>query len=373
MGLGQGPVENLELNPLRNPAHDFWEGKRVLVTGHTGFKGSWLTCWLHRMGANVHGIALPPQTSPDLFTLAGVKNLCTSHLCDIRDHENFSAILKKAAPEIVLHMAAQPLVRASYLDPLTTFSTNVQGTAHVLDAAKSVDSVRAVVVITTDKVYRNLENERPHVESDELGGFDPYSASKAAAEFVVSSYRDSFLAEKGTAVASARAGNVIGGGDWSLDRLLPDAVRAWESDHKLVVRRPGAVRPWQHVLDPLAGYLILAESIWEKPSLSGSYNFGPNPDGISTVRDVIEMARNFFDKGETVWEKEESGPVETGFLSLDISKARRSLGVVPHWSLGESVRRTMEWYRSLREGVDAQVLCGNDIVDFESCVTGPPE
>jgi CDP-glucose 4,6-dehydratase len=325
------------------------------------------------MGANVHGIALPPQTSPDLFTLAEVKNLCTSHLCDIRDHEKFSAILKKAAPEIVFHMAAQPLVRASYLDPLATFSTNVQGTAHVLDAVRSVGSVRAVVVITTDKVYRNLENERPHIESDELGGYDPYSASKAAAEFVVSSYRDSFLAEKGTAVASARAGNVIGGGDWSPDRLLPDAVNAWESNRKLVVRRPDAVRPWQHVLEPLAGYLALAESIWENPSLSGSYNFGPNPDGTATVRNVIEIAQNFFGKGETVWEKEESGPVETGFLALDASKARRCLEVVPRWSLNGSIRRTMDWYRSLRGGADAQRLCLADIADFESFATGETE
>ena len=358
---------------MRNPVGDFWKGKRVVLTGHTGFKGSWLTCWLHRLGAKVHGISLPPQTSPDLFTLAGVENLCTSHLCDIRDSESLMDIFGNAAPEIVLHMAAQPLVRASYLDPLTTFSTNVQGTANVLDAVKMTASVRSVVVITTDKVYRNLGDERPHIESDELGGYDPYSASKAAAEFVVSSYRDSFLAEKGTAVASARAGNVIGGGDWSQDRLLPDAVSAWESNRKLVVRRPSAVRPWQHVLEPLAGYLALAESIWENPSLAASYNFGPSKDGTATVREVIEMAQGFFGKGETVWEKEESGPVETGFLALDVSKAKRCLEVVPRWSLNESVQRTMNWYRSLREGIGARHLCSADIADFESFATGEVE
>ncbi len=233
----------------------FWHGKRVLVTGHTGFKGGWLVLWLRQLGATVCGTALPPATNPNLFELARVAEGIDSHFCDIRDSEHLAALVRACRPDIVLHLAAQPLVRASYRDPLGTFSSNIMGTAHVLDALRGLDSVRVALMVTTDKVYRNLEQPYPYREDDALGGHDPYSASKAASEIVIASYRDAFLREQGVAVASARAGNVIGGGDWSEDRLIPDAVRAWQADEILEIRRPQAIRPWQHVLEPLHGYL----------------------------------------------------------------------------------------------------------------------
>lgn len=254
-------------NISNHKAHNlaaFFNGKKVLITGHTGFKGSWLALWLQQLGAQVTGIALPPATTPNIFSLLGfhqpspINHHLSSYYHDIRDAAGLAARVKEAEPEIVFHLAAQPLVRASYREPLTTFATNVMGTANLLDALRGVTSVRTVVAVTTDKVYRNIEHPYPYREEDPLGGHDPYSASKAASELIVSSYRDAFLAEQGVAIATARAGNVIGGGDWSEDRLIPDAVRAWQSDQPLDIRRPDAIRPWQHVLEPLAGYMALA-------------------------------------------------------------------------------------------------------------------
>jgi CDP-glucose 4,6-dehydratase len=367
---GKSAVEELGLNTLRNPSCSFWNGKRVLLTGHTGFKGSWLAWWLQRLGAEVTGIALPSLATPDLFTLLEIESLCESRFCDIRDSERLAEIIREADPEVVFHLAAQPLVRESYRDPLATFSTNIQGTVHVLEALRPLDSIHTVVAVTTDKVYKNLERVRAYVEGDELGGHDPYSASKAASELVIASYRDSFFAEKGVALASARAGNVIGGGDWSLDRLLPDAVRAWSSNQPLTVRRPGAVRPWQHVLEPVAGYLLLAEAMGEEPALAGPYNFGPMSEGVATVRDVVGMAQEFYGKGEVIWLEDESGPVETDFLSLDASAAKATLGVAPRWSLEEAVRRTIKWYRRQADGADARGLCRADLTGFELAVAG---
>src|SRR4029079_9453459 len=273
LGLGQGALENMAVTAA--PQADFWRGKSVLVTGHSGFKGSWLTLALHRRGAKVTGISLPPLTTPNLVGEARIAELCRSHFLDIRDAAGVAGIIRAARPEIVFHLAAQPLVRESYRDPLTTFETNVMGTAHVLEALRGLDGVRVAVMVTTDKVYRTVEMPGSHREDDPLGGHDPYSASKAASEMVIESYRQSYLGEKSVAVASARAGNVIGGGDWSADRLFPDAVRAWRGGETLRVRRPGAVRPWQHVLEPVFGYLVLAQRLWERPSLAGAYNFGP--------------------------------------------------------------------------------------------------
>jgi CDP-glucose 4,6-dehydratase len=272
----------------------------------------------------------------------------------------------EARPDIVLHLAAQALVRESYREPLATFATNVQGTAHLLDAVKRAGGVRAVVAITTDKVYQNLEQPFPYRECDALGGHDPYSASKAACEIVVASYRASFLAAAGTAVATARAGNVIGGGDWAADRLVPDAVRAWSAGRALQVRRPLATRPWQHVLEPLAGYLTLAQALFESPALAGAYNFGPHTHEGATVRTVVELARAAFGRGETVWGDGTEGPHEAGWLALEIAKARHTLGVTPRWSLEEAVRRSVEWYRERLDGADARVLCLRDIAIFEA-------
>jgi len=348
------------------PNKSFWSGKRVLLTGHTGFKGGWLALWLTRLGARVTGVSLPPATLPNLFSLAGVDDLMDSRCADIRDAEQLAAIVKEAAPDIVFHLAAQALVRTSYQHPLATLATNVMGTAHLLDALRGQDSVRAAVIITTDKVYRNQEWPYPYREIDPLGGHDPYSASKAAAEIVSASYRDAFLAGQGVAVATARAGNVIGGGDWSEDRLLPDAVRAWEAGIPLEVRRSQAIRPWQHVLEPLAAYLLLAEQLWDRPDLAGAYNFGPETRTAATVREVIELARTSYGQGQVIWGDGSEGPHEAGWLALEIAKARNTLGVVPKWSLAQAIERTMSWYRRQSQGEDARQLCLAEIVDFEA-------
>ncbi len=339
----------------------FWIGKRVLVTGHTGFKGAWLTLWLHKLGAETTGISLPPETTPNLFTLANIPQLCTSHYCDIRDAKALSNLIRHAEPEIIFHLAAQPLVRASYVLPLETFSSNVMGTAHVLDALRGGTSTRAAIMVTTDKVYCNNEWSWPYRETDHLGGHDPYSASKAASEIVIASYRDSFLAQQGVAVASARAGNVIGGGDWAQDRLIPDAVRAWQTNRVLEIRRPAAIRPWQHVLEPLAGYLLLAEKIWKQPELAGPYNFGPHTSEAVAVREAIELARTAYGSGDVRFGDSVTGPHEAGNLTLEIAKSQQVLGLKPRWSLPEAIQHTMLWYKAQQEGQDARKLCESQI------------
>ncbi|WP_041794657.1 CDP-glucose 4,6-dehydratase [Pararhodospirillum photometricum] len=352
------------------PTPAFWRGKRVLVTGHTGFKGGWLTLWLHTLGARITALALPPQTTPSLFELARVAAVCESHFLDIREAQAVAERIRAARPEIVLHLAAQPLVRASYRDPVETFASNVMGTAHVLEALRGLDGVRVAVMITTDKVYHNKEWPHPYRETDRLGGHDPYSASKAAAEVVIACYRDAFLTAQGVAVASARAGNVIGGGDWSADRLIPDAVRAWEAGRVLEVRRPQATRPWQHVLEPLAGYLSLAEHLWAHPEAASAYNFGPLPHEAATVRTVIEQARVFFGRGEAAYGDGRDGPHEAGLLALDVAKAQTVLGFTPRWSLEQTLQRTLGWYRALSEGTAARDLCEADLAAYSA--GGPP-
>jgi CDP-glucose 4,6-dehydratase len=347
------------------PDAKFWLGKRVLVTGHTGFKGGWLAIWLHRMGAQVSGLSMAPLTSPNLFELALVDVVCDSYICDMRDQAEVARIVGKIAPDIVFHLAAQSLVRESYKSPIETFSTNVMGTAHLLEAIRGIDSVRAAVMITTDKVYKNNEWLWPYREGDALGGHDPYSASKAASEILISSYRSAFLAENGKAVSSARAGNVIGGGDWSADRLIPDAVRAWQNGNELDIRRPEAIRPWQHVLEPLAGYLKLAEASWNDPQLAGAYNFGPDTSGSASVRNVIELARATYGSGTVAFGDGNGGPHEAGLLTLEVTKSRTVLNVQSRWSLAESIERTMQWYLAQGNGADARMLCESDITAYE--------
>lgn len=350
-------------------AHDFWRGKRVLITGHTGFKGSWLTLWLKRLGAEITGMALPPNTQPNLFKLARISDGIASHFCDIREVDRTNQIIRAVRPEVVLHLAAQPLVRASYRDPIATYASNVMGTAHVLDALRDLDSVRVAVMVTTDKVYQNMEHPYPYRENDVLGGHDPYSASKAASEIVIASYRDAFLREQGVAVASARAGNVIGGGDWSADRLIPDAIHAWQTEQVLDIRRPLSIRPWQHVLEPLAGYLALAEKLWQQPELAGAYNFGPSPHAAATVQEVIELARAFYGQGAVHYGDGSSGPHEAGWLALETAKVQTILNLKPQWPLTETVRRTMDWYRAQAAGTDAQALCAAEIAAYEASVS----
>ncbi len=343
----------------------FWKGKRVLVTGHSGFKGGWLVVWLRRLGAQVTGISLPPITEPNLFSLARIDSLCNSHFCDICKFDQFQELVLAADPEIVFHLAAQPLVRWSYREPLETFQTNVMGTANLLEIVRQGGAVRTVVMITTDKVYRNNDWLWPYREKDELGGQDPYSAGKAASELIISCYRESYFDERGVGVASARAGNVIGGGDWSSDRLFPDAMRAWQSGSKLEVRHPDAIRPWQHVLEPLWGYLRLAEKLWAEPKFAGAFNFGPAVGKEATVREVVELARVVFGPSDVRYACQNKGPYEANTLRLDPTKAFLTLDVAPRWSLQQSIERTVNWYQHQKNGMDPGLLCQQEINAYE--------
>lgn len=348
------------------PDPRFWAGKRVLLTGHSGFKGGWLALWLAELGCDVTGYSLPPATEPALFEALSIQTMLDSHFGELADYARLKTLVRHAEPEIVFHLAAQPLVRAGYADPLGTFGTNVIGTANVLDALRGVSSVRAVVAVTTDKVYHN--DERPHAygEDDQLGGHDPYSASKAASELIIASYRQAFLADQGVALASARAGNVIGGGDWSEDRLIPDAVRAWSNSTPLAVRRPAATRPWQHVLEPLNGYLRLAELLWTGDATASAYNFGPGLQDVADVRSVIELARQSFGTGEVEFASSAEGPHEAGQLALNADKARRELGVNGRWPLTVAVDRTMRWYAGFAAGQSARDLCLSDLASYQA-------
>ena len=350
------------------PDRNFWAGKRVLVTGHTGFKGGWLTLWLQRLGAHVSGISLQPNTQPNLFEIAKIGLVCDSYFCDIRNQDGFSALIKNLRPEVVFHLAAQPLVRSSYKKPAETFNANIMGTVNLLDALRNLNSVKAAVMVTTDKVYRNNEWSWPYREDDILGGHDPYSASKAASELVIASYRDSFLGQQGVALASARAGNVIGGGDWSKDRIIPDAIRAWKNEESIEVRHPNSVRPWQHVLEPLEGYVILAEQLCKNINLAGPYNFGPSLRETMTVSDVIDFARQAYGSGKVHLSDIIEGPHEAGLLSLETSKARVKLGFESRLTLSEAIQMTIDWYKSQLQGADARQLCEEDISNYEALI-----
>jgi CDP-glucose 4,6-dehydratase len=346
-----------------NPA--FWAGKRVLLTGHTGFKGAWLAIWLRRMGAQVTGLSLEPDADA-LYSSAGVQADVDSCIGDIRDLNVVRAALTDARPQVVFHLAAQAIVRHSYADPLATFDINTRGTAHVLEAMRECDDVGVAVIVTTDKVYANDGSARAYRETDPLGGHDPYSASKAAAELVVASYRDAFLRRQGIAVSSVRAGNVIGGGDWAADRLIPDAARAWARNECLTVRNPSAVRPWQHVLEPLAGYISVAEHTWHDPALAGAYNIGPEAKDAATVSDVIALAHAAYGKGQWRIEPQHNAPHEAHHLALDASHAEATLGLRPRWSLAEAVAHTMNWYRRVEDGADPRAVCLSDIDAYEA-------
>lgn len=335
----------------------------MLVTGHTGFKGGWLVHWLHELGADVSAFALPPDTTPSLFALSRVSDACDSRFVDLRDAGAVAAAVARAQPEIVFHLAAQALVRRSYAEPLDTFGANVMGTVHVLEACRQVDGLRAVVAITTDKCYENLEQLWPYRETDRLGGQDPYSASKAAAELAVASYRSSFLASRGVGVATARAGNVIGGGDWASDRLIPDIVRAAERGEAVSLRRPSATRPWQHVLDPLHGYLLLARRLAEAPDeFAEAWNFGPTPEAV-TVGEVAERFVAALGRGAVRHEGSTADdPHEAGLLAVDSTKARVRLGWRPRLSLEGALGLTAEWYRAyLADSGEASALVRRQI------------
>ncbi len=345
--------------------HPFWTGKRVLVTGHTGFKGGWLCLWLQRLGARVCGYGLPPDTRPSLFDLARVGDGMDSLIGDIRDAAALESALARTRPAVVFHLAAQPLVRRSYREPQYTFSANVMGTVNLLEAVRKSDTVRVCQIITTDKCYENRESDTPYRETDALGGHDPYSGSKACAELAAAVWRRSFLAGKGISLATARAGNVIGGGDWSEDRIVPDFVRALEAGRPLGVRNARAIRPWQHVLEPLSGYLWLARRQWEAPGdFAEAWNFGPDERGVLTVGQLADRLVAHWGAGGWECRDETEAPHEAGILRLDISKARERLAWRPVLDPEDTVRMTAGWYRA-RGGGEARALCEGQIAEYE--------
>jgi CDP-glucose 4,6-dehydratase len=348
-----------------------WRGRRVFLTGHTGFKGGWLALWLAHRGAQIRGYALDPPTEPNLFTAASVATALDDIRGDIRDFARLESAMTEFAPEVVFHLAAQPIVRHSYTDPLGTYSTNVMGTAHVLEAVRKTSSVRAVVCITTDKCYQNQEWVWPYRETDALGGFDPYSSSKACTEIVCSAYRSSFfpvdrLSEHHVALATARAGNVVGGGDWSEDRLIPDLIRGFQAGQPVLIRRPTAVRPWQHVLEPLHGYMLLAEKLLEAPSRYGSsFNIGPNDQDAWPVERIATKLVEMWGEGAAWIRDSAPGVHEAHSLMLDSSRARRELGWQPRLTIESTLEWTINWYRDWLRGADMKQETLAQIARFE--------
>jgi CDP-glucose 4,6-dehydratase len=351
-------VEDVAVTP------GFWAKRKVFLTGHTGFKGAWLMIWLNNLGASVRGFALPPPTEPSLYELAKLNHLCDSVIGDIRDPTAVRNAMTDFQPDIVIHMAAQSLVRPSYANPVETYATNVMGSVHVFEAARCFRSIKAIVNVTSDKVYENREWVWGYRECDAFGGHDPYSSSKGAAEIVAGAYGRSFFHEDGgPTLVSARAGNVIGGGDWATDRLLPDILRAFAAGEDVLIRQPNSIRPWQHVLEPLSGYLLLAEKAVEKgQSVAGGWNFGPLPDAVQTVRTVADRAAALWGQGRS-W-KDCSDPDalhEAKLLQLDSTKARVHLGWKSRWTFDEALSATVDWYRKLNQGADVRSLCESQI------------
>ena len=346
---------------------NFWEGKRVFLTGHTGFKGSWLSLWLQSMGAILHGLALKAPTTPALFNEANVGAGMESKIGDIRDFPTVMAAMQTCKPDIIIHMAAQPLVRYSYQAPVETYATNVMGTVHVLEAARQVGTIKAIVNVTTDKCYENREWLWGYREDEPMGGHDPYSNSKGCSELVTSAYRRSFFQHSGIALASARAGNVIGGGDWATDRLVPDILRAFEKAQSVVIRNPHATRPWQHVLEPLSGYLMLAERLYAegKPFAEG-WNFGPHDEDARPVQWIVEhMVQTWGNKAS--WQLDGSThPHEANYLKLDISKVKAKLGWQPRWNLAMALEKIIDWHHDWLDKANVHTKCLQQINEYQN-------
>jgi CDP-glucose 4,6-dehydratase len=353
---------------MLNPT--FWRGRRVFLTGHTGFKGAWLSLWLQNMGAQVQGYALDAPTQPSLFDVARVAQGMQSQIGDVRDLASLSRCMAAFRPEVVIHMAAQPLVRLSYRDPVDTFSTNVMGTVHLLEAARHCDSVRAIVNVTTDKCYENREWVWGYREDEPMGGHDPYSSSKGCSELVSSAYRASFMAQGAVALATARAGNVIGGGDWAADRLIPDILKAFEDGQPVHIRNPLATRPWQHVLEPLAGYLMLAERlVTDGQNFAQGWNFGPQDDDVQPVQWIVEhLARAWGPRARWVLDAG-THPHEARYLKLDINKARQGLHWQPRWRLGTALQHIVTWHQAWCAGQDMSALCLQQIGQYTAPLT----
>lgn len=352
----------------------FWSGKRVFLTGHTGFKGGWLTLWLASMGAKVTGFSLAPNTNPNLYEVAKIASCCKeSILGDIRNLDSLATAMQLANPEVVIHMAAQPLVHYSYANPVETYATNLMGTVHVLEALRTCNSVKAALMVTTDKCYENKEWVWGYRENEPMGGFDPYSNSKGCAELAIASYRQSFFSEQdyakhGVAIASARAGNVIGGGDWSADRLIPDAIRAFESGQTLMLRNPLAIRPWQHVLEPLSGYLVLSQALFEQGiAYNGAWNFGPNDVDARSVQEVVQLLIDRWSCTAAWLHDGQPAPHEAYFLKLDCSKARQQLGWTPSWSLESAIEAIVEWQAVFHKKGDIAATMRSQIDTYRHC------
>ena len=349
----------------------FWSGKKVFITGHTGFKGSWLCLWLHKLGAEVHGYALEPPTQPSLFELAHVADLLTSHqVADIRDGVVLSAAIQRVQPEIVIHMAAQPLVRESYQIPAETYATNVMGTVNLLESIRQCPSVKSVVNVTTDKCYENKEWVWAYRENEPMGGFDPYSSSKACSELVTAAYRQSFFSpqqyeEHGVALASARAGNVIGGGDWAKDRLIPDCINSLLANKAIRIRNPYSIRPWQHVLEPLSGYICLAQKLYESgPDYAEGWNFGPSDEDAKPVEWIVKRLCDQWGGGSCYEIDSGDHPHEAHYLKLDCSKAHMRLNWQPRWSLNCSLDRIIQWVQCFKQNGDIQGCCFSQIENY---------
>lgn len=363
---------NSTFQPVNFSTSNFFLGKKVFITGHTGFKGSWLCLWLHRLGAEVHGYALAPPTTPSLFELANVADLLTSHrIADVRDAAALAAAMQQAQPEIVIHMAAQPLVRDSYNIPVDTYAINVMGTVHLLEAVRQCPSVRAVVNVTTDKCYENREWAWGYRENEAMGGFDPYSSSKGCAELVTAAYRSSYFhparySEHRVAIATARAGNVIGGGDWANDRLIPDIIRSLLANEPVRIRNPHAIRPWQHVLEPLCGYLQLAQALYEQGAdFAEGWNFGPNDADAQPVEWIVQRMCELHGKGARYEIDDGDHPHEAHYLKLDCSKARMRLGWQPRWDLSKTLSSILEWVIIYSSAGDLKKCCLEQIEDFK--------
>ena len=345
---------------------DFWKGKRVFITGHTGFKGSWLSLWLQQMGAEVKGFSLEPPTTPSLFEVAKVADHMQSEIGDIRDLTKLSQSIVSFNPDILLHLAAQPLVRYSYREPVETYSTNVMGTVNVLEASRQANNLKTIVVITTDKCYENREWEWGYRENEPMGGYDPYSNSKGCAELVVSAYRRSFFNSNDTAaVASARAGNVVGGGDWAEDRLIPDILRAFEKQQPVIIRNPLSTRPWQHVLEPLSGYLVLAQHLWQEgQTFAEGWNFGPKDDDCRPVQWILDKMVHFWGKGAYYEIDKSQQPHEANFLKLDCSKAATRLKWHPQWRLEYTLEKIITWHSAWLQEKNMKDCCLEEIKDY---------
>jgi CDP-glucose 4,6-dehydratase len=343
---------------------DFWKGKRVFLTGHTGFKGSWLSLWLFSLGAEVRGYALNPPTSPSLFNEAKIDSIIDSQIADIRDQDTLYESMTEFNPDILIHMAAQPLVRYSYNAPIETYEVNVIGTAKVLEVARSCPNLKAIVNITTDKCYENDGRSEGYKESDPMGGYDPYSSSKGCAELVASSYRCSFLQDQGIGIASVRAGNVIGGGDWADDRLIPDILKSFEKNKPVIIRNPKATRPWQHVLEPLSGYLVLAQNLYkDQKKYAEGWNFGPNEKDVQSVDWILD--KMILKWPNSSWKLDNnSNPHEAGFLKLDISKAKSKLDWTPVWGLSQTLEKIVSWHQAWLNKEDMQAVCLTEIEEY---------